>query len=89
MEHNNRLIAAYAKGIQEMAADRGITHVFGVNLLSRYQNVNGTNRATDDGVIPNRDGFRLSAKTLFGEVETSKDPEPLRQAIVLKNRYYF
>ncbi|WP_166826848.1 GDSL-type esterase/lipase family protein [Thalassoroseus pseudoceratinae] len=89
VEHNNRLIAAYAKGIQAMAVDRGVSYISALNLLSRYQNVDGANRATDDGVIPNRDGFRLSAKTIFGEVKTSAEHEPLRQAIVLKNRYYF
>ncbi len=89
VEYRNRLIGFYAEGVQQLAADRGLTYVSLLNLLSRYQDVDGTNRATDDGVIPNRLGYRLSAD-LFWEIQTEGEVlELLREAIVLKNRYYF
>lgn len=89
VEYQNRLIGYYAEGVRQLASDRGVTYVSQLNLLSRYQNVDGNNRATDDGIIPNGVGYRLSANRIWGGPMAEEFSEPLRQAIVLKNRYYF
>lgn len=89
VDFNNRLIAYYAKGIQKMADERQIPFISQLDLLAKYQDVDGTNRATDDGIIPNQEGYRLSAQTVWGASDDAVQNEKLREAIVRKNQYYF
>ncbi len=94
----NTEIAAYARTVAELAAERRATVVPLFELLKARASAAGAAPLTANGIHPTPAGYRAIAETLEdslfgagkpGPWRTSTQTEALRRAIVLKNEWYF
>ena len=90
LTRRNRDVAAYADGIRDLARQRGAVFV---DLFGPLSMRKSGERLTDDGVHLTDVGLRevagIVAQQLGAEENFSASMEPLRQAIVEKNRLWF
>ena len=91
--HNEQLVA-YARAVGELAAERKAAFVPLFDLMKSRSNVT----LTSNGIFPNERGYRALAEMiedrLFGAASAgawraSPRVEPLRQAILSKNEWFF
>ena len=91
---HNAQLAAYARAVGELAAERGARHVPLFDLLRNPAPASGP--LTSNGIQPVGPGYRRLAErieeNLFGAPgpwRTSTQSEPLRRAIITKNEWFF
>ncbi len=94
---HNAQLALYAKAVGEIATTRKAAFISLFDLLPARVG-GGAARLTDNGLQPTAQGYRVIAEVLedqlFGDTprggwRTSLQAEPLRQAILRKNEWFF
>ncbi len=90
LTRRNGDVAAYANAVRDLARQRGAVFI---DLAAPLALRKSAGRLTDDGIHPTKVGLRevagLIVQQLGAEENLSASMDPLRQAIVEKNRLWF